>query len=261
MPKVKMGQINSENVKSVFRLTINKRTEKFLGKFDFTEEELKEILYLSEEIEYHSDKRYFYQRLILSQKKFTNTVFGLYIDKLFHVDAILHMGTNTNNLTEYNKELFLDYSLVTSANWFVFNFFSKNNGSPVAINVLSSPHNLIYAKNVTRYMNKGSYSVPEQYFSELHRIFDTFTESDFNEWFDNSRYLSEDQFAKILVSYDKMPSSIIEKYYDKSNTPSYSTRLLLATHPNASIEIKNWAYSKTNDTKYLPKDVQDVFVF
>jgi len=262
MPKVKMGQIKYENVKRVFRRTLDSRTESWLSKIEFSESEMLEILDLSENVEYHRDKRYFYQRLIRSQKKFSGKVFAAYVDKLFEADALLNLGENSEGVSEYSKIKFIDYTLVTSANWFVFNYYSKNNGNPVGLDVTAQPYNVTYANDITRYMDKsGRGNTPKEYFEELNRIFDTFSKNDFDVWFDETQTLYQSKVVDIIMSYNKMPRYLIDQYFNRKNKPDYDLRLRLATHPNASNDIKMWAYEETKDEIYLPSEVKDIFVF
>jgi len=261
MPKVKMSDIKQgEKVKALFRRTISNRTESWMKKIEYNEAELLEILDLSENVEYHKEKRFFYQRLIQSQSKFSNKVFKAYVGNLFHVDALLNLVEGTDRLDTDDKLEFISYSMVTSASWFTFNFYAKGQGTNVGIDVLKSPFNYKYAGTIVRYMDKsGRGNVPKEYFVELERILDTMNEEDIMKWYkDDLVTLYAKKVIEILASYDKMPKSVIEHYLEKGG---FSAREGLAMHPNCPPEIRQELYNNTKNEKYLTDDVKDVFLF
>lgn len=262
MTKVKMSDIKSgsEEVKKVFRRPMSSRL-KPLKKQVFTNDELIEILEISEEIEGHKEKRYFYQELIVSQSgPFNNEVFGAFVDKLFHIDSMLNLLENSKGVSEPNKLRWLDYMMVSSTHWTVFNFFSKDTGTQFGIDVTKSPYRINYAKHIVRYADKvGRGNISEDYYKELHRILDTMTEDEIYDWYVNSVASTyEKRAVDFLMSYDKMPKKVLERYWKKT---SLYNKEKLAIHPNIPEELRDWMYQKTKDEKYLPQTAKDLFLF
>jgi len=94
MPKVKMSDIKSgsENVKTLFKRIVGDRKLDWLKKQTYSNDELLEILDISENIEQHKDKRRFYQELIESQAgPFSQEVFIKYTRKVYHVEALMNL--------------------------------------------------------------------------------------------------------------------------------------------------------------------------
>ena len=271
MPKVKMSDVKSgsTSVKNLFKLPMSSRIMA-LKKFTFTNQELIEILEISEEVEYHSDKRRFYQRLIQSQKgPFDSNVFKWYIDKLFNIDSLMHLIDHVENLSTDDKLLWLNYMMVTSANWSVFNFFSKNMGLEYGIDVTQKPFRTIYSDLLVRYIERAGYNnlgagynnlVSKDYYNEVNRILDQMSESELYDWYITSMKSSYVQkVISILMNYPKMPSKIIVDYYEKISAADGKDELI--KHPNMISEIKLKKFTETGKEEYLPQTAKDIFLF
>lgn len=263
MPKVLMSDIKSgsEKVKSVFRKPMTARTIQWLNKQTFANYELLEILYLSNRIENHKDKRSFYQRLITSQKgPFNLEVFTAFSDELFNVDALLNLLNHTKNLPEASKLRWLDYIMVTSTHWAVYNFFSKGSGISYGIDVTKPPFNKKYIEYIIRYADKvGNGNINSSYFAEVNRILDSMNEEEIYDWYLAAIATTyEKRAVTFLMAYDKMPEIVLTHYWNKS---SITSKYLLATHPNIPYELREWMYKETQDEKYLPPAVKDLFLF
>jgi len=262
MAKVKMSDVKSgsEEVKKVFRRPMSSRL-KPLKNQTFTNDELLEILDISENIEYHKEKRYFYQALIQSQKgPFNNKTFGAYVDKLFGIDPLLHLLENSKGISEENKLEWLSYLMTTSTHWAVFNFFSRDAGLPYGIDVTKKPYRMQYAEKIVRYSEKmGRGNINSEYYTELHRILDTMSEGEIIEWYNNSIASTyEKRAVDFLMSYDKMPQKVLAHYWNKTNLPNQE---ILALHPNIPEELRAEMFEKTKDDKYLPQAAKDLFLF
>ena len=263
MAKVKMGDISnsSNNVKSVFRLPMSSRTNKWLEKQTFTNSDLLDILYISDNKEYHSDKRSFHQRLIKSQKgPFSAEVFRVFAENLFEIDSMLHLLENSPTTTPEARLRWLDYTMVSSAHWFTFNFYSKDSGNSYGIDVTKTPYNKAYAGHIVRYSDKmGRGNVNEGYFTELHRALDSMSDSEIYDWYIGSVSTTyAERAVDFIMSYDKMPENVIQHYYDKS---VLKHRQKLATHQNCPAGIKQEMFDETGDEKYLAQEAKDIFLF
>lgn len=263
MPKVKMSDIKSgsEEVKKVFRRPMSAR-KKPLKNQVFTNDEMLEILDISENIEYHSDKRSFYQALIESQKgPFNRAVFRAYVDKLFHIDSLLSLLENATGLTEDDKKEWLNYLMVTSAHWAVFNFFSRGSGNSFGIDVTKNPYRKVYSELIVRYTDKmGRGNVAPEYYAELNRILDTMTDDEIFEWYLNAVKTTYVKRAKdFIMNYPKMPEKVVVDYYNKLTGADFKEELV--KHPNMTAEIKLKMYEETGREEYLPQTAKDIFLF
>lgn len=264
MPKVKMSDVKSgsTSVKNLFKLPMSSRIIA-LKKFTFTNPELIEILEISEDIEYHTDKRRFYQKLIQSQNgPFNTNVFNRYIDKLFDINSLLHLIDHAENLSIDDKLSWLNYMMVTSANWSVFNFFSKNMGLEYGIDVTQNPFRAIYSDLLVRYIQQTGFnnSISNDYYNEVNRILDQMSESELYDWYITSIQSSYvKKVISIIMNYPKMPSKIIVEYYEKISAADGKDELI--KHPNMISEIKLAKFAETGREEYLPQTAKDVFLF
>lgn len=262
MPKVKMSDVKSgsTSVKNLFKLPMSSRIIA-LKKFTFTNQELIEILEISEDVEYHSDKRRFYQKLIESQNgPFNSNVFNRYIDKLFNIDSLMHLIENTENLSIDDKLSWLNYMMVTSANWSVFNFFSKNMGLEYGIDVTQKPFRSIYSDLLVRYIGGFNNSISNDYYNEVNRILDQMSESELYDWYITSMKSSYvKKVIAIIMNYPKMPSKIVVDYYEKISAVDGKDELI--KHPNMISEIKLKKFTETGKEEYLPQTAKDIFLF
>ena len=264
MPKVKMSDVKSGSisVKNLFKIPMSSRITA-LKKFTFTNRELIEILEISEDIENHSDKRRFYQQLIQSQKgPFNSNVFKWYIDKLFDINSLLHLIDHAENLSIDDKLSWLNYMMVTSANWSVFNFFSKNMGLEYGIDVTQNPFRAIYSDLLVRYIQRAGFnnSISKDYYNEVNRILDQMSESELYDWYTSSIQSSYvKKVISIIMNYPKMPSKIIVEYYKKISAADGKDELI--KHPNMISEIKLAKFAETGREEYLPQTAKDVFLF
>ena len=264
MPKVKMSDVKSGSisVKNLFKIPMSSRITA-LKKFTFTNRELIEILEISEDIENHSDKRRFYQQLIQSQKgPFNSNVFKWYIDKLFDINSLLHLIDHAENLSIDDKLSWLNYMMVTSANWSVFNFFSKNMGLEYGIDVTQNPFRAIYSDLLVRYIQRAGFnnSISKDYYNEVNRILDQMSESELYDWYITSIQSSYvKKVISIIMNYPKMPSKIIVEYYEKISAADGKDELI--KHPNMISEIKLAKFAETGREEYLPQTAKDVFMF
>lgn len=262
MPKVKMSDVKSgsTSVKNLFKFPMSSRIIA-LKKFTFTNQELIEILEISEDVEYHSDKRRFYQKLIESQNgPFNTNVFNRYIDKLFNIDSLMHLIENTENLSIDDKLSWLNYMMVTSANWSVFNFFSKNMGLEYGIDVTQKPFRSIYSDLLVRYIGGFNNSISNDYYNEVNRILDQMSESELYDWYITSMKSSYvKKVIAIIMNYPKMPSKIVVDYYEKISAVDGKDELI--KHPNMISEIKLKKFTETGKEEYLPQTAKDIFLF
>ncbi len=263
MGKVKMGDIKSSstNVKSVFRLPMSSRTNRWLQRQTFTSEDILDIFRISEEMEYHKEKRDFHQRLIMSQKgPFSSKLFTVFAENLFAVEPMIHLIENSPSTTEEARIRWLDYTMVSSTHWFAFNFYSRDKGVEFGIDVTKAPYNKIYAGHIVRYADRmGRGNLIEEYFIELNRILDTMNENEIYEWYiDSVASTYADKAVDFIMNYDKMPTKVISHYYNKA---AISLKQRLAKHENADPIVKQEMYEETGDDDYLPKDAREMFLF
>lgn len=265
MPKVKMSDVKSgsENVKNVFRRTMDMRTLGWFKKQKYTNDELLEIMKISISIERHKDHRYLYQRLIESQTgPFNRAVFVAFRDLVFHTESLLNLIRYSEGITDEDKAKWIDYAIITSSYWFIPNFFMNGEAEKVGIDIKKPPFNLSFAKNVVRYKHKivqgSDFSKDEN--KLFWDVLDSLTDAEKMQWYqDVIAQTYENTAVTILVSYPNTTPEIIEAYY-KRNTNS-QTRSILVMHKNTPPELRMEMYEIYKDEKFLPQEIQDIFLF
>jgi hypothetical protein len=264
MPKVKMSDVKSgsENVKTLFKRIVGDRTLTWLKKQKYSNDELLEILDISENIERHKDKRKLYQDLIESQVgPFNQEVFIKYTNKVYHVEALMNLIRNSFGITVEDKEKWIVVSMVTSSYWFTPYFFMNGECEKYGINIYKTPFNKIFASSAvkstgTRTELKFSPSSKERNF--LWSVLDSMNDEEKMQWYiDDIARTYESKAVDILTSYPNTTPEILTDYYNR--TPKQKGEI--ASHPNAPQEIKNEMYALTKDEKYLPEIVKDIFWF
>ncbi len=267
MAKVKMSDVysGSKNVKELFKLPMISRTERFLQQQSYTNDELIEILDLSERIENHTEKRKFYQRLISSQPgPFNKNVFLEYNSKLFSVDSLKNLIRNSKGINDFDKCKWIDYAVLTSFTVFVYNYFLTGESKEVGIDPMVKPFNMQIASDMVRYSDKmkntiSSNMLSSNYRNFLFNILNTFSETEQYNWYlETLATTYEQKTMDILVSYENISSKIIEHYYNKANV---TNREILAKLDKCPTEIKMKYYEKTEDESFLPKTAKDIFLF
>jgi len=261
MAKVKMRDITSgsENVKTVFRAAMTVRT-KLVHRLTFTDDELIEILNISEDIEYHRDKRNFYQQLIKSQPgPFNISVFRAFIDKLYEKDSLVHLITHSSGLNMDDKIDFINTSMVTDVFYFIYNFYNKGEGKKNGIDITKGMLGITYATNMVRYGDKqGRGNIPEGLTDMLYNTLDNLSDDEIYKWYlDSVATTYEKRAMDYIMLYDKMPNKVIMHYYNKTN-PINQERLV--THENCDYNLKIEMYENTHDPKFLPVELAELFL-
>ena len=265
MPKVKMGDIKSgsPNVKTLFKRAMLYRTQGWLKKQNYTNNELMEILQISENIERHKDHREFYKDLIISQNgPFNSEVFNAYKSVVFNVDALLNLITNSKGINDTDKAKWIDYTMLTSMFWFMSKFYINGKCNEVGIDIKKSPFNLRLAISLVIYKNRAmsvaasSGLFPLDYEEFMMTVLDSLTKSELYDWYvDTVSTTYRSAAVAFLLKYPNTTADMLENYFEKSN------EYKLATHPNFPDELKVEIYKKTGDEQYLPKVATDIFLF
>lgn len=261
MTKVKMSDITSgsEKVKDVFRNSMETRMKDgWLQKRSFSSEELIEIFEIENGIEYHRDKRYFYQKLIKSQKgPFSIEVFRTFVNNLFEVDSLLDLIEKTPNiLTDDDKNNWITYITTTSASWAVSRCFMNGLAKDYGIDIYKNPFNVNIAGLVIRSslskMDLGDF---------LFGILDSMTKDEIQNWYDDSlksTYVTTVMF--VLTKYQNTPPNILVDYYERPSTDKYN-REALVQHENFPFEAKLKLFRETGNPMFLSKKAYSWLVF
>lgn len=176
MSKVKMSEIKSEKVKEIFRRTLSMRTTKFLSTLKLSNDDLIEILDLSENIEKHNERRFFYQVLIRSQEgPFSRYVFNQYKIKLFDIDALLHLLENTPDLNDSEKMSIIPYLLLASPNWTTEYFLRNGQSNNFGIDPFAAPFSAKIADDLMYYVFNKNYRRPKEYYNFFEKLLNTLT--------------------------------------------------------------------------------------
>lgn len=264
MGKVKMSDVysGSKNVKELFKQPMVSRTERFLKSTQYTNDELLEILDISERIENHKDKRIMYQRIISSQTgPFSKAVFVEYKDKLFSSASLKNLIKYSEDINDIDKCRWITYAILTSYTTFVYDYFMNGESKEVGINPMIKPFNMQIALDMVQYSDKMKGVVVNSYNGRnfLFELLDTFSETEQYNWYLEvvaSTYANK--AMTIITSYPNISSRIIEHYYNKAD---FSNAKILAKLDNCPIDIKMDFYEKTGDEEFLPKEAKDIFLF
>lgn len=263
MAKVKMSDVysGSKNVKSLFKLPMISRTEKFLKTTQFTNDELIEILDISERIENHTEKRRFYQKLIANQEgPFNKLVFAEYKDKLFSVESLKQLIKNAQGINDIDKCRWITYAILTSYPKF-YEYFISGESNEVGIDPMIKPFNMQIALDLVQYSDKIKATVVIYHDGRnlLFELLDTFNETEQYNWYLECVKTTYQQKAMdIITKYPNISSKIIEDYYSKSDI---TNKKILAKLDKCPIDIKMDYYEKTGDEEFLPKEAKDIFLF
>lgn len=262
MPKIKMSDIKSgsENVKAVFRKPMSYRNKSWLKKQKFSNNELIEILDLADNKERHRDYREFLQMLVLSQEgPFNLKMFENFVHKTFHKDTLLHLIEHTKGLDNDAKSEFINYSVLTAPFHFIPNFYKNGECNKYGMDVKKYPFNISYAVAQTTHadsLQSKTYEVKE-YNEFLYEVLDTLSEDDLLKWYD--RNLRQKHFRHdLILGYENCPEKLFMMLYESSDVLNQRK---MAKHTKCPNEIKVKVYEETGDESYLPKDVQDIFIF
>ncbi len=262
MPKVKISDIKSgsENVKDVFRVPMTSRTWKWLDGRTFTNKEIQEIFDICENIEKSKVRRKFYQRLILSQKgPFDGVVFRIFVSDLFESNAMKHLLINSIKIDNYDQHDWIKNAILTSSG-LVYAFIVSGKSRQYGIDIEKHPTNYTFALYMIKYKDKIvniAAGLPEFYLEALFKSLDSMDEKLFERWQSTVKY--EKDYLDILLKYSNAPANALKEYFDDTTDSFNKGRIAL--HPNSPLELRISMYEWTDDPKYLPKDVQDIFIF
>jgi len=238
MPKIKPTDVTSgsEKVKSLFKIPMADRTDAFLKKITFSEEELIEITKLVE-MEKGFDPKGFLERVLLSQSgPFTSKVFFLYMDKAsIRKDSLLHLLSNTTGLEDSHKKMIMTRTWGPFTDYFLPNFYVNGECKKYGIDVKKSPFNLEFSKQYMMAAGTQSTQIHKVDFSQYHDFFfeivQTLTDPELSEWYTTLKRMGEDTKEEIL-KHEKCPA-----------------------------EIFLTIYRETGNSSYLPQDIIDLFIF
>jgi|SaaInlStandDraft_4_1057021.scaffolds.fasta_scaffold15790_2 hypothetical protein len=265
MAKVKMGDVKSgsENVKNVYRKPMSSRTSTWLEKQEFSSAEMIEIYEISDKIEYHRDKREFYHRLLASQTGPYNVdVFRLYINDIYHVEALMYLIHMCKGLSNEDKSQWMINAMLTQSYWFLPNFFDNGVCKKYGIDIEKAPLNKAMVDAILIGVGgKGSNASFSFAYETFWKALDSMGEQDVIAWYmKDLRHKYTHTIMEILTNYPNTPTAVLKDYYEViQRIPGLVYKL--AEHDNCPSEIKVSVYKETKDDKYLPQEAKDVFLF
>lgn len=257
MRKILMKDVTSgsENVKRVFRVTLNNRTAGLMYEMEFTNDELLEIIKLTklEDIQTYRQSE-FYERLVRSQPgPFLDEVFGsLLYYFMYSTKNLKALIEKAGELSEKNKGTWLRMMVQN-------NRHVPSEAKEYGINTHIYPYNVISAANLIMNHQIGYvFSNGMAIFSLL----DTMTEDQLVETY--KKAISTPANFDIFTKYSKTPTSILDMLfndYKKFGEQTFDKIMILVELPQASEDIKGYVYDKTGDDKYMPEGIRDIFMF
>lgn len=258
MPKIKMSDVTSgsENVKALFRMTMENRIKSIKLRVPLSSDELLEVLSLTN-IENYSDKRLFFQQLIQKQPgPFDSNVFNNYVSILFDKNSLLELLQKTDSsVRQQSKIKWIEYIGVTAAHWFIYDFVGSSIATKCGIDAYSTPYNASIAKVLIHQILRKQHTIQPESLAELFKIFDSMNAVELEQLYDEFKHIYVTVVFEVVMGYKKMPGSVIGAFFN-------ATRPLqdeIAVHPNCPPDIKKAMYEKTKDYKYLPQEMVDIF--
>lgn len=256
MSDIKSG---SENVKSVFRISMSDRTSEFLKKLKFSNAELVEILTIADKIELHGSNRDFFRTLILSQSgPFNSEVFKIFMDKLFSYNSLFHLLKHSTDIDLTEKQEVISYFVLSD---FKQTLQGIENGelAEIGLDPISKEFNYFFARALIKHSKQNNNYLDSE-LATLFKILDTFSEAELIELFKNEmRTLFFSKTFEIISKYKKMPSYVIEAAFKRATRDIEKTTL--AALENCPLDIKIEVFNLTGDSAILPKNVGDIFIF
>jgi len=262
MPKVKMSDIKSEseNVRDVFRIPMASRTWKWIQTKTFTNKELQEIHDISSDIEKSKVRKKFYSRLIRSQSgPFDDTIFRIFSDILYDKESMLHLLVNSVGVDNSDKVRWMKYAIETSP-WFVYDFMLKGDSAQYGIDITKGPFNIHFADFLIQSKDKllnAAAGMPDYYLDAIYTTLDTMNEKEFDIWHSYVQFNKE--FFEIILKYKNTPVKLLQEMFDDYNDAFNKGQI--AEHPNSPQELRHKMFEYTGDAKWLPEEVQDIFIF
>jgi hypothetical protein len=249
-----MNNINSdsENVKRVFRVTMQDRTKLLLASMKFTNDELLEIISLTKLETNHPHE--FYAHLVNSQSgPFSDEVFGEILPYCNYTPGILNtLMKKSGELSEKNKVSWLIIAIKDVKRM-------PTNLKEVGIDSFIYPYNVAAA--TVFIMNYKTFKT-----SLIFSLLDSMTEDQMIETYKQATKIPENISVTfdVFTQYSKTPTEIIDMlfvYYKNLGSKGFSKVIVLVKMDNASDVIKSYVYEKTGNDAYMPECVKEIFFF
>jgi|688.fasta_scaffold448616_1 hypothetical protein len=246
-------ETGTPEVEKFFSIEAKNRNISTLEKINFTNADLMEILNISEEIEHHPLSKNFYTYLIASRDDnfiFSNLVFINFLKKgKLPIKTLTKLFNNTEDLSEKNKYDWLDYTTYHFPHWFPDNY------DLIQLNIFKHPFNKLVATNLIEFVSSKDVS------KLIISIFNSLDENEFVGIFKKnlSNFKSNSELALFLSKCENSPKDILQICYDLLKRDD--DKELIGTHKNCPKPIKIELFKKTQDIKFLPDHVKDMFLF
>jgi len=242
----------SKQVEAYFSIDARDRLFSTLKKLKFTNEDLSDILNISEEIEQHPLSETFYNIIIMSREngfEFSNFVFMTYLEKCkLSIKALFRLFNDTPDLTDKNKFDWINYVTYHYPYWFADSY------DTLETNLFVQPLNKLIANNLMEFVKNNDVS------RLLIEIFQTLTDEDFDTILEkNLSYFKSPYYIAFFLAQCKNSTKkslentckILKNIEDK---------MLIGLHKNCPTAIKLELYDKTKDERLVPKTVASFFI-
>lgn len=257
MTKIKLTDINSDVVKEIFRVSMSRRTTKFMTKLTLTNDELLEVADLIHK-EHHADARIFYSTIINSQKNFNKAVYERYVKILFNVESLLHLGMNTTELDDDNKAQFIRYAMTTSSYWFI-TYLTNEAKTELGIDVFNNPlHSLVMISKILE-LSPSKVSQNPTYIEVLSKCFESINGRALDMATSALKDASTYWKIELVKTWQEMPSNVVEALYNSVH--EWGNAKTIALHPNTPDPILEKVFAETQDERYMPRTARDIFLF
>lgn len=258
--KVKVSDIKSKspNVKQLFKVSIGQRRIDFLRSLTFSNDELVEIFELSEHIESHAGRFYFYSLLIKSQEgPFNDAVFSRFVNGLSREETLIKLLENTPNLSFSNKEKFLFYYPQVVGVKSLINLIESNKLKDNKIDVYDDELVFKMLDGLVRASIDSTFVVGKEF---LNHVLRTQQNDKIFEWFKEnvSGYLH--LVSRFLKYYEDATPEMFSHAFDQFSIKE-KQHFADGCGDKFPDSLKNELYNLTNDEKYLPTGIRDLFLF
>jgi len=268
MKDVKSG---SENVKNIFRVSMDKRTPDFLSKLSLSNDEIVETYRLALN-EQHRRFSFFVRMLIKSQKgPFNDDVINRFV-KDIGINGITDLLVDLIRKSDGNISKETKYDLMRKAIHFDANsfdvFVNSGEAAKFGFDLDKEPWKRATMLDIVNGKGKTHLTKNQQ---KLYTYLDKMDENTLFAFYSESARgpMTLKHHSRAWTEYPRTTGKIIKHFVDdyilhgfrSESEPLPDYLAAFVKHPNCPDNIRLDLYEKTGDESLLPEEVQDIFVF
>lgn len=205
-----------------------------------------------------SNKLNFYSQLLLGQTiKFDQEVFDEFVPLIHTLESFAHLLNNSQSRSKSNDIKVMEYISTVPLADEVIIFYQRREFEDMGIDIMTSPYNYIVLTCIMYFSSPGFMDNNSEFIWDL---LGSLSSKKIIEWY--QEFITNDTTGEdhdiFITSYPKMSTVLLDALFDSAGM---SAQLLMGSHKEASIELKNAMFDKTGDIKYIPMSAADAFLF